>query len=49
LPEGYDDNDFDERKKIPEKVPEIVSKEVPKDEAPEAETPPASENQENLE
>jgi len=48
LPEGYDENDFDERRKIPEEVSKVESKEVSKDKATEEEKPTESENQESL-
>jgi small subunit ribosomal protein S2 len=49
LPEGYDENDFDERRKIPEEVSKIESKEVSTDEATKEEKPTQSENQESSE
>ena len=46
LPEGYDENDFDERRKIPEEVTEAEAKEVSKDEATESEKQEDSKSQE---
>ena len=46
LPEGYDENDFDERRKIPEEVTEEEAKEVSKDEATESENQEDSQSQE---
>jgi small subunit ribosomal protein S2 len=43
LPEGYDENDFDERRRIPQETSEVEAKKVSKEEATE------SENQEDSE
>ena len=46
LPEGYDENDFDERRKIPEEVTEAEAKEVSKDDATVSENQEDSKSQE---